>query len=572
MSNNSNDIQVEPVDNEMDTNEVHSANASGTAVNSAGLSLTEKNVLAMPQLSPQSPNMLGLNGTAFTPISSAGIPGSSGLRFAANKRKISSESDSDNVAKPISKKTASAKNSSVMANIANRLRLQANATKTSAAGASTSNASNKKKIDSIIKLSVATPLPLSNKFEQLAEGEITETQSKIDNTDTEARSRPPRVPGIALMCENRVDVCGKMLQLGIDFSVRHGIKSSWLKPRDSDEWSAIMDFCKTNNHDGYSHNETTVGQLHVAVYEVPGITVDILREALVHAKKQPIKITEFGKNPVYRNYAVSFPKKLTTLADLNADCSKLGHLLIHWVKNDKPKRGPIMCFRCLMYGHGQQNCLRQPICAECGAGHHTSQCTNKQETVPIIRCANCAANNEQHEHMATDENCPTRLKFLQRRAKKRTTSASVYSGKKQISFNALSHTWPELRANMSTRALDSTTSVPLPRTNDIHSLFAAQPANKSNTSSTSAANSRSRSRTRSHQVGPVASQPCTAANFEWGQQASSSNGQAANGLRTLPELIQMLVAATERLLGAQTADDQLRVMLSILSEWVNNRN
>ena len=63
--------------------------------------------------------------------------------------------------------------------------------------------------------------------------------------------------------------------------------------------------------------------------------------------------------------------------------------------------GPLRCYKCQKFGHGQNSCSHQPVCARCGIeGHKDTNCPEQEP-----KCANCSG-----DHPAYSRQCPEWIK------------------------------------------------------------------------------------------------------------------------------------------------------------------
>ena len=81
----------------------------------------------------------------------------------------------------------------------------------------------------------------------------------------------------------------------------------------------------------------------------------------------------------------------------------IGHCY-HPCEGNKPKQGPLRCFRCLKFGHTTRTCTlpeEQPNCLRCGTpGHSHKSCPVAQTDEANFKCSNCGKN-----HAATNKTC-----------------------------------------------------------------------------------------------------------------------------------------------------------------------
>jgi hypothetical protein len=62
--------------------------------------------------------------------------------------------------------------------------------------------------------------------------------------------------------------------------------------------------------------------------------------------------------------------------------------------------GPLRCFSCQKFGHGQSNCSHTPVCARCGLeGHKDVDCPEPQP-----KCVNCSGDNPSYSRQCPEWN------------------------------------------------------------------------------------------------------------------------------------------------------------------------
>ena len=62
-------------------------------------------------------------------------------------------------------------------------------------------------------------------------------------------------------------------------------------------------------------------------------------------------------------------------------------------------QNPLRCYNCQVFDHHEDNCLKKPICGNCGGEKHCSNVRNCSETP---KCANCNGN-----HPVSSRDCPS---------------------------------------------------------------------------------------------------------------------------------------------------------------------
>ena len=85
---------------------------------------------------------------------------------------------------------------------------------------------------------------------------------------------------------------------------------------------------------------------------------------------------------------------------------------------------PLRCYNCQVFGHHEDNCLKKPICGNCGGEKHCSDVRNCSETA---KCANCNGN-----HPVSSRDCPTWKKEKEILTVKYKRSLSFYEARKIV--------------------------------------------------------------------------------------------------------------------------------------------
>jgi len=100
---------------------------------------------------------------------------------------------------------------------------------------------------------------------------------------------------------------------------------------------------------------------------------------------------------------------------------ELSSLLHTKIRIEEPYKSKVIsqclnCLKCQEYGHTRAYCGYHPRCVRCGAGHHTSDCSNPRNAPP--KCALCSEN-----HPANYKGCSV-YRDLQR-LKKPTSKSNI---------------------------------------------------------------------------------------------------------------------------------------------------
>lgn len=115
-------------------------------------------------------------------------------------------------------------------------------------------------------------------------------------------------------------------------------------------------------------------------------------------------------------YLIHLNKNEISINDLRK-IKAINHTIVNWMPYKYRRRGPTICNKCLMYGHGAQNCMRTPHCLLCAGNHEMTKCSlnanNSSDNNTIVyKCFNCSKHNKQNNHRANDLNCPFREEYI----------------------------------------------------------------------------------------------------------------------------------------------------------------
>lgn len=115
-------------------------------------------------------------------------------------------------------------------------------------------------------------------------------------------------------------------------------------------------------------------------------------------------------------YMLEFDRNHVTINEIRKIKYFYG-IAVKWRKPLKGNRGPTLCSKCAMFGHGSANCYRNAICTACAGNHDVSTCTlNKTfyEGPVVYKCHNCIRKKFKNiNHKADDINCPSRKEYLE---------------------------------------------------------------------------------------------------------------------------------------------------------------
>lgn len=260
---------------------------------------------------------------------------------------------------------------------------------------------------------------------------------------------------------------------------------------------------------------------------LPEIETKVIDECLL--KEHGLTSTKtvmFNTTASSKLYLCHFNKSDVNMKNLN-NVRSVYHHIVKWLAY-KPKRSaPTQCLKCLMYGHGLNNCNRFAVCMLCSGNHLTKVCTviKDDTTNPKYKCFNCKSADLPHDHKANDPNCPFRAK---------------YEASKEYARNRNKKPPLQPRNNTLTHTMTNQRFIPAPTPPPFNHVsfaaVAAQPDTNSRTH-TSASNS---------------------SNMFTGQNNNN------NGLWTFNEVANLLLDSINELQQCKSKLDQLKVITNLL--------
>lgn len=258
---------------------------------------------------------------------------------------------------------------------------------------------------------------LSNQFQPLADMDTEDAQASTSNQiPVVKKPKIPRIPPIIVTQKsfnpNQIqalllpDVTFKFISLGVKISF--GIQDSYDK---------CIEYLKQNKIEFFTHR--LKNNIFKAI--LSGLpqsnTNDIKNELnskynLNVADVRELQTSYFNKNS--RLYLISFENKEINLGQLK-QIKVVNYTIVNWLRFSPKFKGPIQCRRCLLFGHGAENCHRQSSCMLCASTEHSSDsCLFKDvpdNQLVIYRCGNCHSKGLQSNHKANDPKCPSMLEY-----------------------------------------------------------------------------------------------------------------------------------------------------------------
>lgn len=193
-----------------------------------------------------------------------------------------------------------------------------------------------------------------------------------------------------------------------DYKLKHmsiGVKFMF---SDKDSYTKIENILRNTDIKYFTHDSVDIQPLKFVLEGLPAMEKSDIEEELKLAGLSPLEVVVIKRRRErYENdalYIVSFKKDSIKLKELQK-IRTIYHTIVKWKSYIKNNKGPIMCYKCSMYGHGGRNCHLTPKCFNCG-GEHTGE--NCQATT--VKCGNC-----QGSHNAKSMECPKRQEFINMR-------------------------------------------------------------------------------------------------------------------------------------------------------------
>lgn len=190
---------------------------------------------------------------------------------------------------------------------------------------------------------------------------------------------------------------------------------------------------KSKNLEFYTHRMKEDRQFKVFLYGLPLVNVQNIIDDLKTLNMQPHEVKEIKTKFSSEDnaaYTVTFKKSSITMRELRK-VRFICRTQVHW-KQYKPRdrNNPTLCWKCLMYGHGGENCHRSSACMTCASTEHLTKDCNFDKEETAVKCFNCIKNNRPANHKANDVKCPSRSEYIAIR-----TNAQQKVRRQQPQFN-----------------------------------------------------------------------------------------------------------------------------------------
>lgn len=188
---------------------------------------------------------------------------------------------------------------------------------------------------------------------------------------------------------------------------------------------SISDFVSAKNklteakYHFYTHQLKDTKMYKLILFGLPKLdTKEISNELKISHNITPASIKEITTSRSSVDdaiYTLEFDRSVHSKSQIKK-IKYLCGIVVHWRKPTSGSKGPTLCTKCAMYGHGARNCYRTNICIACGANHDYSTCPINKTTQmgpAAYKCFNCIKKNLKNiNHRADDPRCPCRKEYL----------------------------------------------------------------------------------------------------------------------------------------------------------------
>jgi hypothetical protein len=183
---------------------------------------------------------------------------------------------------------------------------------------------------------------------------------------------------------------------------------------------ALIKLLDDKMHKFYTYAKREAPQLKFVLYGLPDLQTEEISNALAAIKITPVKIAKMTmkrrQHSDDQNYLLYFPSEQRKgeqdrLLSLLQNIKCLVGFKVKWAKYESKRNGPAQCSKCLLFGHAESGCFREPTCFRCAGNHHSKECpmVNEDNRVPEkdLKCFFC-----QGQHTAIFQNCKARLQKI----------------------------------------------------------------------------------------------------------------------------------------------------------------
>lgn len=373
-------------------------------------------------------------------------------------------------------------------------------------------------------------VPLSNRFEPLDDDD-----NEID-MEAKEKEKKEKISPIVVTTQN-VDIQTIASKIEVECNIKIMSIGRKVFTNSIKDKNKLKEALVAQKIDFFTYSDDANKVFKIILSGLPAIDTEIITKELKSKHEiAPSKIVMFNTNATKKLYLCEFNKSEVNSKKLNIVHGICNHL-IKWLPYKPKRKGPTQCQRCLMYGHGISSCNRFTVCAHCAGSHLTNTCPgNKEQTNnSVYKCFNCASNELPHNHKASDELCPFRIKYT-------TTMSSAREKNKRGAKNTSQSNNP----NTSRRFVDA--PVPPPLTSSFAHTAASHP------------NTQQNNRT----FVPNAPSSSTFNTFAPNPNISTHSNTNAGNLWSFAQVTQLLLSSINELKQCKSKLDQLTVIANLL--------
>lgn len=251
----------------------------------------------------------------------------------------------------------------------------------------------------------AFQVPLNNQFNLLSED---------DNMETEPTpKKDPKVSPI-VVTDHSLDLIKLSNETQVLFTTKIVSIGRKIFVKTKADKQKIINALEAQKVNFFSHPDIDGKIFKVVLSGLPALNTTTIKDCLsTDYKLEANKITMFNTNSSNKLYLCEFDGSIVNLQKVK-EAKTVYHHIVTWLAYKPKRRGPTLCGRCLMWGHGMKFCNRFAACSLCSGNHLTSACTviTIDTPNPTYKCFNCKSAHMKDDHQASDDACPFRAKYI----------------------------------------------------------------------------------------------------------------------------------------------------------------
>lgn len=242
--------------------------------------------------------------------------------------------------------------------------------------------------------------------------------------------KPASIPAIIITQRVSADQLNKIADAGIKCEFSFYANTVHVFAISEADRAAAINIIKTFAQ-GYARRTKPPNLLRVTASGFPNAPLAHIKEAILDAGLQTTDVRLIRTIGQASFIAVDFERSKMSLQTLQTDFNRIFESRIKWAMAKKKPKGPVMCYRCCMWGHGQLGCFRPSVCFRCGEGHlgnacpHNSLSDANDNTTTKHRCVNCANRGLPFKHLPNSDACPIKIQFITDSNKKLGNSSNT---------------------------------------------------------------------------------------------------------------------------------------------------